>query len=235
MLPGHRIGQYGQLQEWLEDYEEVEPGHRHISHLFGLHPGTHISPRLTPELAQAAKVTLERRLKHGGGHTGWSAAWIINMWARLLEPEKAYAMMLNLLRKATLPNFFDNHPPFQIDGNFGGGAGIAEMLLQSHECPPDQEGFTLSLLPALPRAWGQGECHGLRARGGFTVGMRWVKGKLKTATVQADRSDTLTIILPSGQKLRQLVSENEPVTWGRCLHGSISFAALAGKTYKLIL
>ncbi len=234
-LPGHQVGQHGQIQEWLEDYDEIELGHRHISHLFGLHPGTQISPRLTPELAQAAQVTLKRRLQHGGGHTGWSAAWIINMWARLLEPEKAHAMMLTLLRKATLSNMFDDHPPFQIDGNFGGGAGIAEMLLQSHETSPHHEGFTVALLPALPKAWSQGQCSGLRARGGFTLSMRWNKGKLQAATIKADRSDSLTLILPTNARLRRLMSADEPVTWVQNPDGSVSFAALAGKTYELIV
>ena len=186
LASGLNIGQHGQLQEWQADIDDMSSQHRHISHLYALHPDQDISPERTPALAAAAKRTLEAR---GDGGTGWSKAWKINFWARLYDGDRANKLLIEQLRHSTLPNLWDNHPPFQIDGNFGATAGITEMLLQSQ---PGE----LQLLPALPRAWAKGHISGIKAMGNITVSMTWQDGLLAQATMYSPRSQQVTITLP---------------------------------------
>jgi alpha-L-fucosidase 2 len=201
-LPPTRISSDGRVMEWLEEYEEVEPQHRHVSHLYGLHPGNQITPAGTPNLAQAARETLKRR---GDGGTGWSKAWKINFWARLGDGNHAHQLLYNLLKPAfdvdfnytnsggTYPNLFCAHPPFQIDGNFGGCAGIAEMFLQSHAGMVD-------LLPALPDAFADGAFNGFRARGGLEVSAAWTGKQLTSARLKAMVDHTFQLKLPESDK-----------------------------------
>ena len=221
-LPKPRIGKYGQIMEWAKDYDEVEPGHRHISQLYALYPADMISPVKTPELAAAARATLERRLSHGGGHTGWSRAWIINMWARLFDGEKVGENIQALLAHSTSINMFDMHPPFQIDGNFGGGAGIGEALFQS-ECGE------LHFLPALPPMWKSGSVKGMRARGGFEVSFDWADGKLTHGQIFSLAGQRAVIRAEKGMTVTA-DNKNIPLTEN---NGTYSFDTEQGMVYTI--
>jgi alpha-L-fucosidase 2 len=226
-LPPFKIGRFGQLQEWQEDYVEQDPGHRHISPLFALFPSDLVTVRGTPELAKAARALLERRLANGGGGTGWSRAWIVNYWARLEDGEKTYENLLALLGHSTLPNLFDNHPPFQIDGNFGGTNGIAEMLLQS------QSG-EIKILPALPAAWPDGHISGLKARGGAEASIEWRGGKAVNVELRASVDGPQKLRAPKNQVVSAIVVNRKPVAISQEANGAVTFAARAGQTYKVL-
>ena len=187
-----RIGSDGRILEWREDYKEYEPGHRHISHLYGLHPSSQITMDGTPQLAEAARRTLEGRLSHGGGHTGWSRAWIINHYAKLWDGEAAYDNLCKLFTSSTYPNLFDMHPPFQIDGNFGATAAIAEMIVQSNE-------ERIVLLPALPKEWKNGHLYGVRVVGNASVDISWENGDVKSAVLHAYSDINKVLRLPFGE------------------------------------
>lgn len=197
----------GYLQEWLEDYEEVEPEHRHVSHLYGLHPGHQITTDRTPELAQACRRTLERR---GDGGTGWSRAWKVNFWARLGDGDRAWKLLQKLLQPAvdpqtgghgsgTFPNMFCSHAPFQIDGNFGGTAGIGEMLLYSN-------GDVIKLLPALPQDWSEGSFSGFRARGGAVVDLKWKDDRPVECKIASSCGGSYEVHMPDGKVLNVTIS-----------------------------
>ncbi|NLJ75393.1 MAG: glycoside hydrolase family 95 protein [Firmicutes bacterium] len=218
----NQIGKYGQLQEWLTDIDDPLNEHRHVSHLWGLHPGSEISPEIDPDFSEAARKSLEFR---GDKGTGWSMAWKINLWARLGDGDRAYKLMTNLIDKGTYPNMLDAHPPFQIDGNFGATAGIIEMLLQSHL-------GHLSLLPALPSSLPQGEAKGLCAVGGFTVDISWANGKLVTGLITSKFGNECRVRY--GEAIEVYNSSNELVPLRKLTEDVYAFDTKKGQTYRVV-
>jgi alpha-L-fucosidase 2 len=231
-LPPFKIGKLGNLQEWPLDYEESAPGHRHISHLWALFPGTQISRAHTPELAKAAEVTLKRRLDFGGGQTGWSRAWVVNYFAHLGDGEKAYESMQVLFRQSTFPNLMDTHPPgiFQIDGNLGGANGMLESLVQSRWYADHAE---VDLLPALPAEWSEGEIRGIRLRGGAAIDMQWSKGKIASTLWQATQDEAFELRVPAGQKPASLQIDGRKLPPPQEKDGVIRFKLAKGSTCQL--
>ncbi|RSL15664.1 alpha-L-fucosidase 2 [Edaphobacter aggregans] len=208
-LPPFKIGKAGNLQEWPEDYVENEPGHRHISHLFALFPDDQITPRRTPEFAQACRTTLDRRLAANGGSTGWSRSWIINCMARLEDGDAAYQNVLQLFRQSTRSNLFDvcglqKNAPFQVDGNLGGPTGLIEMLLQSHANSTNPNLNVVRFLPALPAAWPTGTFRGLCARGALEIDLAWHDGKATKAVLKATSTHTHRLAAPKGQTITSI-------------------------------
>ncbi|NQT38315.1 MAG: glycoside hydrolase N-terminal domain-containing protein [Planctomycetes bacterium] len=216
------IGQHGQLQEWLEDKDNPGNHHRHCSHLWGLHPGSEITPE-TPELFEAVKVSLGHR---GDGGTGWSKAWKVNFWARLLDGDHSFLMLSGLITGSTFPNMFDAHPPFQIDGNFGGTSGMAEMLLQSHTA-------RIALLPARPSVWKTGSVQGLRARGGLEVDLAWRDGLATSAVLRASLDGRRSIRPPAGQRIAEIRSGGKAIVFSADDDDTVEFDVRSGQTYEL--
>jgi alpha-L-fucosidase 2 len=231
-LPPFKIGKAGNLQEWQQDYADAMPGHRHISHLWALFPSTQISLQHTPDLANAARTTLERRLADGGGQTGWSRAWVVNYWTHLHEGDQAYESMSVLFRQSTFPNLMDTHPPgvFQVDGNLGGANGMLEALIQSRWYPDHYE---VDLLPALPTAWKDGSISGARVRGGSEVDLEWKDGKARVSRWRASQDGVFNIYLPAGQHLSLLSTNGKRQPLPKESEGAVRMSLRKGMRYEL--
>jgi alpha-L-fucosidase 2 len=206
LRPGFVLDKEGRILEWDREYQELESGHRHMSHLYGFHPGDQIGRDEQPALFQAVRKTLDHRLDNGGAGTGWSRAWLINCFARLMDGEMAHEHIQLLFKKSMFKNLFDAHPPFQIDGNFGFTSGVVEMLLQSHE----KKG--IRLLPALPKAWASGSVNGLTARGNIIVDMEWGKGMLKKVTLNS-RVTQKVLLMYQNQEIEVEVEKGVPLIY----------------------
>ncbi len=206
LRPGFVIGKDGRILEWDSAYREPEPGHRHMSQVYGFHPGTDVSPETSPEIFEAIRKTLDYRLANGGAGTGWSRAWLINLSARLLEGEMAYEHIGLMFRKSISDNLFDMHPPFQIDGNFGFSSGLAEMLLQSHEKD------ILRILPALPKAWPDGYVLGLQARGGMSLDIEWKDGRASSVRIHSLHNNRFTMKV-NGLDLPVSIAKGDTFEW----------------------
>jgi alpha-L-fucosidase 2 len=224
-IPDLKIGKYGQLQEWSEDYDEPTPGMSHVSHLFALFPSDEITPRVTPELAKAARISLERRVQNGAGKNGWPAAWYSNLWARLEDGDRANQHIQNLLSTASESLLNASRMWFQIDANLGGASGIAEMLLQSHS-------GEIAILPALPAAWPEGSFRGLRARGGVDVDASWKDGKAISAALHPAVAGKFKLRPPQGQRIASIHSAGRTIKASES-NGDWSVRLEARKEYKI--
>lgn len=230
-LRPYKIGRFGQLQEWEKDFEEPEPEQRHMSHLYPLYPGSEFRPDSNAEFWKASRVSLERRLAAGGAYTGWSRAWAICLWARLQDGDQAHESVRQLLNHSTGPNLWDTHPAgkgsiFQIDGNFGAPAGIAEMLLQSH-------GTAIEFLPALPKAWSNGSVSGLKARGNVAVDLAWSGGRLQRATLHPALDGKFRLNVKKHGQIAAVTEEGKAIRRQPDGSGTFTLLMRAGKVYEL--